>query len=84
MDDSRLTASMITMTRRNGLTVLSVVYEIDGEFFVWVFEPKRRMAVRFAVMRMVLNKSVYFTWNDAVKVYQLVNMAIARSEKGNE
>lgn len=62
--------------------MLSVVYEIDGEFFVWVFEPSRKMSVRFAVMKMVLNKSVHFTWNDAVNVYQLVNMAIAQSEMG--
>jgi hypothetical protein len=73
---------MITMTRLNGQTVIGVVYEIDGEHFVWVFEPARKMAARFAVVKMVLNPKVYFTWHDAANVYQLINMAIAQTEMG--
>jgi hypothetical protein len=62
--------------------MLAVVYEIAGEQFVWIFEPKRKWVVRVEVTKMVLNKSVYFTWHDAANVYQLINMAIAQSETG--
>jgi hypothetical protein len=82
MRGSKLDASMILMSRNNRRTMLAVVYEIDGEHFVWVFEPDRKWAVRVAVTRMVINPHVYFTWHDAANVYQLINQAVAKSEMG--
>ena len=73
---------MITMTRIRGKTMLAVVYEIAGEKFDWIFEPSRKWPLRVEVMMMVLNREVYFTWHDAANVYQLINMAIAKSEMG--
>jgi hypothetical protein len=62
--------------------MLAVVYEIDGEKFVWIFEPDRKWTTRVAVVKMVLNQHVHFTWDDACNVYQLINQAVAKSEMG--
>jgi hypothetical protein len=62
--------------------MLAVVYEIDGEKFLWIFEPDRKWTTRVAVVKMVLNQQVHFTWDDACNVYQLINQAVAKSEMG--
>lgn len=72
---------MIQITRTRDKTVITIAYEIVGEWFVWTFEPHSKYRVRVQVALMVIKKDVHFTWQDAANVYQLINKAIGIAGK---